>query len=174
MRRADLRDRTMYLSTLPPHALAFTKSFSARQLLSSTAGRDRTAAKHLSAPSTPASASASALRASATRANFLFCRNYFPGRAFCLISAPRCFLFVGTVILSSFYEKRSVPASLRKLFNSWRKYDTSESTEASAKEHGNAFCPRFLLPFQVTRNTSSSFVRDLNHVSVVDDWFVEI
>lgn len=73
-------------------------------------------------------ASASASRASATRASFLFCRNYFPGRAFCLISAPCHFLFVGAVVLSSFYEKRSVPASLRKLFNSWRKYDTSESS----------------------------------------------
>lgn len=72
---------------------------------------------------------------------------------------------------SSFYEKRSDPASLRKLFNSWRKYDTSESTEASAKEHGNAFCPRFLLPFQVARNTFSVFVR--NRRSHIDDWFVE-
>lgn len=97
----------------------------------------RTTAKHLSVPPTSTSAS----RANSMRASFLFCRNYFPGRAFCLISAPRRFLFVGTVVLSSFHERRSVPASLRKLFNSWRKYDTSESTEAFAKEHGNAFCP---------------------------------
>lgn len=119
---------------------------------------DGAAAKHLSAPS--ASASASTSRASVTRASFLFCRNYFPGRAFCLISAHRCFLFVGTTVLSSFYEKGSFPASLTKLFNSWRKYDRSESTEASVKEHGNALCPRFLLPFQVARNTSCILVRD--------------
>lgn len=159
-----------------PSLRAFTKSFSARQLLGNTAGR--TAAKHLSAPLTSASAStstsATASRASATRASFLFCRNYFPGRAFYLISAPCRFLFVGTVVLSSFHEKRSVPASSRKLFNSWRKYDTSESTEASVKEHGNAFYPRFWLHFQVAR-TSYVFVRNRrNRALHVDDWFVEI
>lgn len=74
----------------------------------------RTAAKHLSAPLTSTSASTSGRRrrrASATRASFLFCRNYFPGRAFCLISALCHFLFAGT--------RRSLSASvpsLRKLF----------------------------------------------------------
>lgn len=74
-----------------------------------------------------------------------------------------------STVLSSFYRKRNVLASLRKLFNSWRKYDTSESTEASVKEHGNAFYPRFWLLFQVAR-TSYVFVRNRrNHVLHVDD-----
>lgn len=80
-----------------------------------------------------------------TRASFLFCRNYFPGKASCLISVPhwwsarrrRTFSFVLFPFVGS------VAASLRKLFHFWREYDTSESTEASAKEHGNAFCPCF-------------------------------
>jgi len=76
----------------------------------------------------------------------------------------------------SFYEKRSVPASLRKLFNSWRKYDTSESTEASVKEHGNAFCPCFLLASLPSRLEHVLYLlrNRQNYVLYVDNWFVEI
>jgi len=70
--------------------LCFAKSFSARQLLDNTAGR--TGRQQNISPRRRRRRGV-ALRASATRASFLFCRNYFPGRAFCLISAPR-FLFV--------------------------------------------------------------------------------
>jgi len=124
----------------------FVKSFSACQFSGSTAGWQNI----------PSSTSNS-VGVAGTRASFfvlpeLLPRKSFPSHLYPSRRSPApsptnrlCFLSPAIVI-----ERRAPsslpPASLRKLSNFWREYDTSEFSEASGKEHGNAFCPHAPCP----------------------------
>lgn len=85
VRHANLRGRTMYPSS--PSSVLSRKVFPHAGFWATRPDGGKTSLRAVDIH-VGVDVGASASRASATRASFLFCRNYFPGRAFCLISAP--------------------------------------------------------------------------------------
>jgi len=118
-------------------------------------------AKHLSVLSTSAStsASASALCASATRASFvlpeLLARKSFLSH-FCLSLFPLCWYYHSLLFL----EKRSILASFRKLFNSWRKYDHQWIHRSYHERARKCFLSAFFVALPSRPELSCIFVRN--------------